>query len=269
MKASNQSYTLFIDESGIADLTDYNYRQFLLTGVTIPNSELDEVSGYFTFVKRKYSLPEGVPFHTYDLLENPQKKLSTDKAKQFVNSMCEFIDLIPLSITGIYSDKGLFRKSFKVTEDTLKGSKEAKDRRGLIYYLSAFKQLEIFTSFLKGKDRLGYIHADSRTYQDMDLLQAFWDTKQTRKRGGLKNNLYQETRKRLVSITFAEKSALSSGVQIADFISFVIFAHNRRKMSDFKDIRLGKVWDAVKNKKDFHNVELISLVGKEEIKRYF
>jgi hypothetical protein len=268
MKSKNDSYSLFVDESGVADLTDYKYRHFLLIGVTIPNSEMDEVSGYFTFVKRRYTLQEDEPFHTYDLLENPNKKLPLAKAKQFVTSMCEFIDLIPLEITAIHCDKTRFRKDFKITTENLKGSKEAQERRGLIYYLSAYEQLNLYTTFLKEKNSLGHIHADSRTYQDTDLLQSFWDLKQTRTKKNKTNEEYQEAKKRLVSITFADKSAFSSGVQIADFVSFVLFSHLQRKISSFQDIGLNKVLRAIANKTGLKSLDLVESVGKDRIKEY-
>jgi len=268
MQNPNKQYSLFIDESGIADLTDYTYKKFTLTGVIVPNVELNEVSGYFTFVKRKYGLKEDIPFHTYDLLENPESssKLSPADARQFVDSMCEFIELTPLVITTAYTNKEVFRKEFQITTEKLKGSKEAKERRGLIYYLSALKQLECFTKFLEKKDGLGFIHSDSRMYQDVDLLKSFWSIKQSHKKGAVKNPYYESARKRVVSITFAEKPALSSGVQIADFISFVVFAHTRRKMSSFSDIQLGGVWEVIKEKLNYE--DLIETMGKEEVRKY-
>ena len=207
----NTQMTSFIDESGDGDLTDYKYKNFVLTSVTVNNSELDTIYGYFSLIKRKYGLSDTAPFHSYDLLENPSTRFSSVRAKSFIKSMCEFIELVPMNIVAIHTNKVSFRKQFKIEETDLKGSKENKERRGLIYYLSGLNQLQIFTNYLKAENGVGYIHADSRTYQDRDLLDAFLHIKQKTIRGGLPNTYYDLAKRSLVSITFADKGALSNG----------------------------------------------------------
>lgn len=265
MKNRLSRYSLFIDESGLADLTDHKYTHFLLTSIAIPNSELDEVSGYFTFIKRKYNLSTDVPFHTYELLEG-SKKMNPSKAQQFVDSMCEFIELTPLKVWAVHTNKKFFRKEFRITSSDLKGSQKAKEKRGVIYYLSALKQLELFTEFLEDKEKLGFIHVDSRTYQDMELLKSFWAIKQEKRKGGKNNPYFQPSRKRLVSLTFAEKRALSSGVEIADFISFILFARTCRRMSSFKEIQLNTVWETIQQKTTCG--DLMGIMGKTGIRKY-
>lgn len=258
--------TNFIDESGIGDLTDYKYKNFVLTSVIVSNSELETIYGYFSLIKRKYCLPEQTPFHTYDLLENPTTRLSSAQGKSFIKSMCEFIELVPMNITAIYTNKETFRKQFKIRDVDLKGSKENKEKRGLVYYLSALNQLQMFTDHLKTINAVGYIHADSRTYQDRDLLDAFLHIKQKNVRSGILNSHYDFAKKCLVSITFADKGALSNGIQLADFTSFIIFAHLSRKMNSYKEVGLNQAWSKLKPRIKMHN--LVSLFGKSRIKKY-
>jgi hypothetical protein len=238
----------FIDESGIGDLTDYKYKNFVLTSVVVDEKELDTIYVYFSLIKRKYNLQEDLPFHTYELLEKHSTRLPNNQSKMFINSMCEFIELVPMTITAVHTNKENFRKKFRVDATDLKGSKINKERRSAVYYLSSLKQMQKFTSLLAKTNSVGYIHADSRTYQDRDLLEAFVNIKQQIDRGGNTNKYYTEAKKRLVSITFADKSALSSGIQLADFISFIVFAHLERKMNTYVEIDLNKVWQKLKGK---------------------
>lgn len=265
---NRDNFSMFIDESGIADLTDERYKHFILTSITAPDSELDSISGYFSFIKRKYELEEDFPFHTYDLLENPDSdiRLTPAQAEKFVDSMCEFIDLTPLNILVIHTDKDSFIDDFSITEDDLKGSKENKEKRGIIYYLSSLLKMEHFTKFLKDKDAYGGVYADSRTYQDRDLLEAFINIKQKLKKGAIKNKYYEESRKRLNSITFADKNRFSSGIQLVDFISFVVFARFARKLNSFDEIGLRKVWTKIKDEAKIKN--LVDELGKRNIKKY-
>ncbi len=258
--------TLFIDESGVADLTDYKYRKFLLLSVSVKNKELSTLEGYFSLIKRKYGLKASVPFHTYDLLEDPETKLSATQGKKFISSMEEFIRIVPLNITGIYTNKVKFRDKYKITEGTLKGSRENKEKRGLIYKLSALKHLQLFSDELCISKDIGYIRADSRTYQDRELLDAFLYLKQEYRHGGIRNPYYDKSRQCLVSITFAGKSALSSGIELADFISFVIFNHLERRMVKFKNISLGNVWRRLKSQITL--LDLMDLYDKDEVEIY-
>lgn len=136
----------------------------------------------------------------------------------------------------------------------------------MLYKLSSLYQMEYFTEFLEERDGYGGVYADSRTYQDRELLEAFLGIKQKKKKGSRKNPYYKQAKKRLNSITFASKNRFSSGIQLADFVSFVTFAHFNRKMNSFKDIRLRKVWEKIKEEARINN--LVDELGKKEIKRY-
>ncbi len=242
----NNVVNLFIDESGKPDLLDKKYRNFILTGITIPNTELEIVSGYFSFIKRKYNLPEKIPFHTYNLIEDTTSEyyLTEVQIRMFVRSMMEFLELIPFNVVIIKTNKPNFIKKYRIKEEMLKGSQENKERNGIIYLLSALTMLERFALALEKDDSYGMIHTDSRKYLDTQLIKAFVDIKEPMLKG--KNpNTSALAAKRLCSIEFANKTALSGGLELADFISYVAFAKLERKLGKF---HLQKVWQLIKSK---------------------
>lgn len=242
----NNNVNLFIDESGKPDLLDKKYKNFILTGITIPNTELEIASGYFSFIKRKYNLPDNIPFHTYDLLENPssESRLTENQTTMFVRSMVEFLELIPFNIFIIRTDKNIFIRKYRIKEEMLKGSQENKERNGIIYLLSALTMFEKFAQDLEKEDKYGMIHADSRKYLDNQLIKAFIDIKEPMFKGKNPNSSALAA-KRLCSIEFSNKTALSSGLELADFISFVAFSRLEGRLTK---LHLQKVWKLIKNK---------------------
>lgn len=125
----DRKYTLFIDESGKPDLDDLTYKNFILTGIAIPKSDLLSIETYLSFIKQKYKLPNK-PLHSYDLFENPfaKVKLSSSQAREFVISLSEFISLIPIDIFLCNTNKKSFIDKYQVMGDDLKGSKENKEK---------------------------------------------------------------------------------------------------------------------------------------------
>ena len=61
-------------------------------------------------------------------------------------------------------------------------------------------------------------------------------------RKGIKNNLFNEAKKRLLSITFCDKDYLSGGIELADFVSYVVFAYLENKLKLNKGLDLGLIW---------------------------
>lgn len=243
----NNKILLFLDESGKPDLDDHTYRHFLLTGVLIPESEQEIVSGYFSYIKRKYSLPLNKPFHTYELLENPKTKLGNEDVKNFVMSMSEFLKTCPIQVFFIHTDKYKFQKKFKkeleITKNTIRNN-----NKGTIYFLSSYKQFQLFTNYLKKRNATGNIYADSRYNQDRDILDAYLKIRDRQLKGG-KINLYGErSQKLLTSLTFANKFSLTGGLELTDFISFTTFAKIQRKLTQFNDLKLYKSWEAINSK---------------------
>lgn len=245
----NELQHLFIDESGKADLLNKQYSDFILCGVLIGNPELSIISGYFSFIKRKYKLPEHIPFHTYDLLENSYSsyKLKTRQIPMFVQSMQEFLQLIPLVIYVVHIHKPSFMSMHAIEEKDLKGSQENKQRNGVLYYLSSVVMLSRVTKRLELQNTQCAIHVDSRKYLDNQLLKAFIDIKEPtlRTKNGNQNNFVALQAKRLCSIEFANKTALSAGLELADFVSYVTFANIRNQAAR---LHVDAIWPYIQRK---------------------
>ena len=242
----NNKLILFIDESGKPDFDDFTYRHFLLVGVIIPESELDIVSGYFFYIKRKYNLPLGKPFHTYQLLEEPASKLPMSEGKSFVKSMSEFIETCPIKIFLVHTDKITFQKRYK--NELIKTVKIRSRNKGIVYFLSAYKLFQLFIDNLKKEKSTGSVCADSRYNQDRDLLDAFLKIRDAQFKGGVINPYAEKSKQRLTSITFANKFSLSGGLELTDFISFVIFAKTQRKLTQFDNVSLREALRAIEAK---------------------
>lgn len=245
---SQKTHVLFADESGKPDLDDFTYKKFLLTGVVIPKVELANVEGYLTFIKRKYKLPDK-PLHAYDILENPYSdtRLSDLKRKKFVNSMCEFISLIPIKVLLCPTSKAEFIKKHGIKESDFKGSKENKAKRYVLYSLSTLALLSKFVEILDKEKARGEIYVDSRKYLDEQVLKAFLDIREPIWKGNKENPIAQKAQ-RLSTITFASKSALSGGLELADFISYTMFAKITRRLSKFKSFNLAKATKVIEKK---------------------
>lgn len=245
----NDLLHLFIDESGKAELLNRKYSDFILTGVLIGNSELAIISGYFSFIKRKYKLPEQFPFHTYDLLENPNSpyKLQTRQISMFVQSMQEFLQLTPLAIYVVHVHKPSFMMMHIITEKDLKGSQENKQRNGILYYLASIVMISRVAKRLELQNAQCAMHVDSRKYLDNQLLKAFIDIKEPtlKTKDGSQQNAIVEVAKRLCFIEFANKTALSAGLEVADFVSYVTFAHIRNQATR---LHVDTLWPYIQRK---------------------
>lgn len=249
MKRMSDFQHLFIDESGKSELRNTSYKDFILTGVLIGNSELPIISGYFSFIKRKYKLAQNVPYHSYHLLEDPHSpyRLKTRQIPMFMESMKEFLQLIPLTIYIIHTDKDEFRRVHKISQTDLVGSQENKNRNGVLYYLSS---LEMFSRVVRRLEILQAqcgIHTDSRKYLDAQLLKAFIDIKEQtfHARNGNQPNNTSDIASRLCSIEFANKTALSAGLELTDFVSYVVFASIRGQL---KRLHVDRVWPCIQRK---------------------
>jgi len=223
----NTKHVLFVDESGKPDFDDHVYRHFLLVGVIIPESEIGTVSGYFSYIKRKFNMPLESPFHTYQLLEEPNTKLPTLQAKSFVKSMSEFIETCPFQIIPVHTDKIIFQRKYRI--ELAKTIKIRFNNKGILYYFSSYKLFQLFIDSLRKSKICGSVCADSRYNQDRDLLDAFLKIRDRQFKRGMLNPYADHAKKLLTSITFANKFTLNSGLELTDFISFIIFYENSTK----------------------------------------
>src|SRR5947209_3774202 len=117
--------TLYIDESGKSSLVEITEEPFILTGVILDQEEKSPVEGFFNYIKRKYSINPNIPFHSYDIFENPEKRtLSDNDAASLLASLADFISLIPIKIYIAAINKKQFKSALGIASvDELKGSK--------------------------------------------------------------------------------------------------------------------------------------------------
>lgn len=69
-----ENINLFIDESGIGNITHFKYRYFLMSSVIMSESEDAKAHSFFSCWKRKYIVKDDKNFHTTDFFEDNYKK---------------------------------------------------------------------------------------------------------------------------------------------------------------------------------------------------
>ena len=219
-------YNLYIDELGIANLCDYSSRFFLLAGIVIEDKTTDELSSYFKYIKRRYSLPEEKNFHAVGLFETRTSDfyLSHSLCKKFCVSVSEFIETSPIHIWLLRVDKRVLRTLLKMPQSyQFKGSREHKEDKDIGYEILSRKMFFEFARFLKDESAHGAIIAESRQGADYHLLKTFLQCKEpTQFNHNSRLQKYaQWLRGRVFSICFENKRGLSAGLEIADLVSYL------------------------------------------------
>jgi phosphoribosyl-AMP cyclohydrolase len=255
--------TLYVDESGIANLLDNTYNHFLLTGVIVSGDEVDNLDGYFNIIKRKYSLKTEVPFHSFDLFENKSSDfyLTEAKAFEFNKSIAEFIKLMPIQVKVIHSKKLEFRQleGLKLESD-FKGSKENKRKKEFLYMISATKLFYWFASYLEQTNSQGTIIVDSRKGMDQYLLAAYNNSKeQQQRKTAQEKTLASIATRRINSITFSEKTTLTGGLEIVDLISYSFFQSidKIKRIKSYNKSGIDKIVRSVKSECNSDCVEVL------------
>ena len=161
--------------------------------------------------------------------------------------MCEFIDLVPIEVLPCSTNKITFVKKHGIKTTDFKGSKENKAKRYLLYSLATMALLSKFVHMLDKENSRGEIYVDSRKYLDEQVLKTFLDIKEPTWKGKQRNPTAQIA-ERLTTITFANKSALSAGLELTDFISYTMFAKINRRLREFKSINLYRAVSFIEQK---------------------
>ena len=255
--------TLFIDESGKASLAEKKNEPFLITGVIINNDDIQTVEGFFNYIKRKYQLPLGKPFHSYDIYENPKTKLSPSLANPLSGTLADYISLIPIQTTTVVIDKEEFKKALGVTSmDDFKGDSKRKEMKDYPYRVMVSYLFAVFGFYPDQNNYIGQIIADSRRGADYHVLKTLSLCKE-----GIvpfKEIIVKKAvRERISAICFAEKGFMSGGLEITDLISYVSFFRARRLISSQKDIGIDLIWDKIRENSKY--VEL----RERAIRRFF
>ncbi len=257
--------TLFLDESGKSSLAEKQNEPFVLTGVILDENEITPVEGFFNYIKRKYSIETSRPFHSYDIFENPTSKLSTIKSKSLIETLSDFISIIPIKIYIISIDKSLFKLALGVKNNNdFKGSTERKEMRDYPYRIMSSFIFKWFANYLKKTENIGQIIVDSRRGGDYQLLKSLNLAKDLK--GPLPKQTAKLIRDRCTAICFAEKNFLSGGLEITDLISYTSFFHARSAMSTMHGIKLNLCWAQIKKRLP---AKALDELDEAQIKRFF
>jgi hypothetical protein len=256
--------TLYLDESGKSSLKSIE-DPFIITGTVINDKEISSIEGFFTYIKRKYQIDIDRPFHSYDIFENPQSKLSDKALQSLAKSLSEFISLIPVHVRVLEVDKMLFRKVIGIeSNQDFKGDRKRKEMKDYPYRVMASILFGWFAQTLKRNNTIGQVVADSRRGADHQLLK----TLNICKEGHIpypNSKTAEQINDHITAICFAEKNYLSGGLEITDLISYVTFFKVRRKISANKNIGIDKIWGVIRDQKNFSLEKITS----DEIRRHF
>ncbi len=252
-----KKYILYLDESGIPGLTDYIYKRFLLTGVIVSSEEDIMISAYFNFIKRKYNIPTECSFHSYGLFEDKKSQhyLTKDDSRVITKSLAEFIDIAPIEFIVIFLNKYKLRRFFGFKKDSFKGKPgdadiggaERRKNKEIGYDILASKLFFWFANKLKKESATGEIICESRTEQDIILLESYLNCQKpssfTKKRIV---SLSKKVRKNIISIKFEKKTGLCGGLEMADLISFTSFLHINNRIKEFSQRGVSILWKSIK-----------------------
>lgn len=214
--------TLFLDESGKSSLAEKTTEPFILTGVILDDEDIKTVEGFFNYIKRKCKINTSMPFHSYDIFENPQRKISTVKAKLLLQTIADFISLIPIRINVIGIEKRIFREALGVKSDSdFRGSSDRKEMKEFPYRIMSANIFVWFAHYLKTSDRRGQIIVDARRGGDYQLIKSLNLCKDPN--APIEKGVSKLIKERCSAICFAEKNFLSGGLEITDLISYTCF----------------------------------------------
>ena len=272
-------YSLYLDESGIADLTNTSYKNFLLTGLVMKHDEDRELSGYFNFLKRRHHLDQEKSFHAYDLFENKysSKYLSEDKAKRLCLSLSEFIKIIPIKIKVVSVDKNLLKSFLRIkTSDDLKGSEEKRRDKEIPYEILSAELFLWFSNFVKKERGRGGIIAESRKNADYTLLRTYLKCHEPNsfRQKSLKKSC-ENMGRHISSIRFESKIGVWPGLELADIISYISFLklNKRIRKSQFRKRGLIDVWHQIEKKmedkkiRSFSNSESSKYINPDRVRK--
>ena len=257
--------TLFLDESGKSSLAEKQNEPFVLTGVILDENEIIPVEGFFNYIKRKYEIDTVKPFHSYDIFENPGSKLLRVKARSLMETLTDFIALIPIKVYIVSVDKASFKQALGVkSNDDFKGSTERKEMKDYPYRIMSSVIFKWFAAYLRNADSIVQIVVDSRRGGDFQLLKSLNLCKDLK--GPLGITAAKLIRDRCTAICFAEKYFLSGGLEITDLISYTSFFHAKSSISTMDHIKLNLAWNQIR--KRLPNKNLTQLTT-NQVKNFF
>lgn len=256
-------YLLYVDESGSGNLAD-DSQNLIITGVIMENNADSEISGYFSYLKKIYKLPEGYSFHSYDLFEGNRSgfSLSAQKAKKLVDSLIEFIKIIPIAASIHYLDKKDLREFLGMSynkKEYFAGSEEPKRWKDIPYEILASKIFFWFAKYVNNADKTarGAVVAESRREADHALLRAYLRCKTPTQLNSINlKRCSEKMQKQISSIRFEEKTGFWPGLEIADLFSYVAYqvVTGKIRSKKFTEKNFTLLWKTIKNKIEFKKI---------------
>ncbi|MFH0854721.1 MAG: hypothetical protein V1891_04485 [bacterium] len=250
-------YLLYLDESGSGNLAS-DLQNLIITGVIVEDNADSEISGYFNYLKKIYKIPEGTSFHSYDLFENNKSEffMSTQKAKKLVDSLIEFIKIIPIKLSIHYLDKKKLRNFLGMSDNKkeyFSGSEEAKRWKDIPYEILASKIFFWFSKYVNSVNRTarGAVVAESRRQADHALLRAYLRCKTSSQHNSMNlRKCSEKMQKQISSIRFEEKTGFWPGLEIADLFSYVAYQYviGKIRSRKFTERNFTLLWRTIKNK---------------------
>lgn len=246
-------YLLYLDESGVANLAQYEDRFFIVTTLIVEVGADNELSGYLKHLKRRYGFNEAESLHAFELFENSESSsylVDNKKCKNFTESITEFIENASFTIKVYAINKESLRGLLKTPEGyKFKGSRKHSEDKDFPYEILAKQIIFDYSTFLKKNKGKGAIIAESRGNADSVVIRSFNDAQSNNSsdKESIKKKK-QNVRDTIHSICFANKKSVRSGLELVDIISYCanLQLSNRIKKRDSRGIK--QMWEKIKKK---------------------
>lgn len=255
-------YILYVDESGIASLTNKTAKYFILTGLLIDSSKNSEISAYFSFIKRKCNLNPPDNFHSYDLFENK-------KSQEISEILSSFITTTPLRYNIVMLNKYKLKRYFGFNSNYFKGSQERKKDKEIGYDILASKLFFWFAGFLSKQRAIGEIIIESRGRPDAILFDTYLNCREPDNFTNQKiKNLSKKCQRWIVSIRFENKIGVCGGLELSDLISYIAYLYITKKLQGLEKKGIKGIWKSIKKNNTLLRKSVIKEVKKSEFIKY-
>lgn len=230
-KINNNIYTLFIDESGVASL-NHKGEFFVLSCILIKNEDIPIIQGYFKLLKREYFKNECKTIHCTDLFERTYQtyrklQVPVDRRHSFVTRVEDTLKIVPFNSAIYFINKNQLRS--KLNYKPYAGKKTSTFNFDLPYELLVKQAILDFSLFLEKKKTTGEIIIESRQFNDQLFVGYFDNARKSRLKGNSINPYAESARKRINSLSIANKNYSHTGLELADMGAYTMY---RRKMGD-------------------------------------
>lgn len=229
---------LYIDESGIGNISNLTYRFFMMSAVIMSESEKEKAASFFSCWKEKYTIDPELSFHSTDFFEDNIFKRGSKKGKVIVyrkrninkfykfrpavNELINLLQYLKFSCNVYYVDLkkvqhalGLDKKYSPVIKDIINRD-YGRELLYPIYTVSKFLYKDHEKQLTGNRDQYGFVCYESQKENDMKVVQSFHEHLQ---KMGQKSRTYIYG-KNVLGLNFYNKASLCSALEIADFMAY-------------------------------------------------